>query len=177
MPSISRVIAANKQIYREAAQVLYEHMELRVRLPTLRQTIGTVPQFAHQYIKSMVIVGSPGDMSERHLDLTGDRARWRFPLEQYFASIQTAFPNLQHVRLHIDMGEPMPGRSEVMQQFGLVASLSRLLDVVVQVDAAKPPPGMPSWARSMGGVVTSAIQRKAAAMGRDLEVREIEPYC
>ena len=172
-----QILATNRQIYREAAQVLYEHMELRVRLPTVKYTIQSLPVDTRTYIKRMVIVGSPGEMSERHLDLTGDRARWQFPLQQYFEIIRTAFQNLQYVRLHIDMGEPVPGRSAVMEQFGIVATLPRLVEVVVQVDAAMPPPGMPSWARSMRGVVTSAITRKAASLGKDLLVREIEPYC
>ena len=120
------ILVTSKQIHREASQVLYENMELRVRLPTLAHSINAVPYPCRKYIKRMVIVGSPGELSERHLDLTGDRARWRFPFHRCCDMIASAFPNLQHVRLHIDMGEPMPGRIAIIEQFAMIACLPRL---------------------------------------------------
>ena len=170
------ILSTCKQIFNEAAQILYENVELCVRLPQiyggrrfpLCDVLEILPEYAPRHIKRMVIVGTTGEASEKHRDVRG-APTWRYPLEQCCKILEPKFPNLQNLRLCIDFEDPKRGRRTAIEQLVVVATLPRLVKIEIQKDQG---------IISSSPAIKAAIESKATELGREnLIIREIEHFC
>lgn len=176
-----QILCTNKQIFDEAVHVLYENMEFHVRLPSfvtfrdspLQSAVKALPVYAYKHVKRVVIVGTPGEASEKHRD--PGRQTWSYPMEQYTDIISTTFPNMQQVRLHIDFGSSKNGRRTCIESFGFIMGLPKLELVRVEVDGGGLPAWEGSWAHTMRGRVLEAVKkaRKCYQKEDTVEIREV----
>jgi hypothetical protein len=174
-----QILYTNKQIFNEAVHILYENMELRVRLPypisfrdsPLQNLIAALPAYAHRHVSKIAIIGTTAEASEKHRDPRGQT--WSYPLGQYAALITSAFPNMRSVRLHVDFGSGGSGRRTAVESFGLVVPIPGLEVVEVEVDGGGMPVWEGSWASCMRAQIGESVRRAAEVWGREIEVREV----
>ena len=175
------LLSVNRQIFNETARILYENMEFQVRLPhfvtfrdsPLQNAIDALPKYSHKWIKRMVIVGTPGEASEKHRD--SGKMTWRWPMEQYADAISATFPNVQHIRLHIDFGSSKGGRRTAVETFGFVMGVPKLEVVEVEIDAQGMSRGQGSWARCMSERIVGYVEQAIRCYQKEeiVEVREV----
>ena len=96
-------------------------------------------------------------------------------MEQYADTILTTFPNLRHVRLHVDFGSSKNGRRTAVESFGYIMGVPKLESVVVEVDGGGMFGGTGSWARIMSERIVEFVvkARRCYKKENSVVIREI----
>lgn len=181
-----QILATCKQVYREAVDVLHENMEPRLMFPDTPERGLSVEDFNDSFneqrrakINQLLLVGSPTYMVRRkQLGPSGymmrsnadDECRCSAP-ESYAKLIGASLPQLRHLRLHVETRRPLYvcpcGKDPELLPYAHLATIPTLRSVTIKMERT-------FYSLVGPEIIKTAMQDKAEACGRKLEVNVVE---
>ena len=164
---VPQILATNKQIFNEAVPILYERMELRLRLrhprtfslgysPPLETATSKLPPYGSEYITRVVMVCDRDDAVGAHRN---PNWAWQYYIREYCKKMSTIFPHLQRVRINFK-GQLYEGAPATLATaFARIASLPALRSVIIE-----------AWDLDLCQTIEARIRSEAQSLGKDVEI-------